>query len=160
VDLLAFAEFRVIGELDTTSTSLGDSFTVNEIKQRTKETSGRVENGKSVSWFLGVKDMTTPNGESVPESPGDVKIRFTFNDGNQGWHYAWQSHRMTRMTEHQLHIVILAADNSAPTNKEEKNYVCIAEESAAPFNMHCRRKRKRCPILSYISQIIAILTSN
>jgi hypothetical protein len=41
-------------------------------------------------------------------------MRFVFNDGNQGWHCAWQGHRMTGMTRHQLRITVLAGSNRRP----------------------------------------------
>jgi hypothetical protein len=139
VDILAFAEFCVVGDPnDQATTSLGDSFTVDEIKQRTKETCAR-NDSQSVSWFLGVQDTKNKAVESSPS--GETTMRFVFNDGNQGWHYAWQSHRMTRMTQHQLRIIVLAGSNRPG---KQLSYVCIAEEAATPFNMHCRRKRNRC----------------
>jgi hypothetical protein len=81
-------------------------------------------------WFPGSVSKST-----FDASRNNVKTNFCFNLGNQGWHYAWQSHRMTCSTEHELHIFILAAPSHST------NFTCMCELSSPPFDMHYRRKR-------------------
>jgi hypothetical protein len=65
----------------------------------------------SNSWFLGA--IVT---SSTTADQNKVVVAFSFNEDNQGWHYAWQSHPMARQTKHCLHVFILAA------RREERSY--------------------------------------
>jgi hypothetical protein len=76
---------------------------------------------------------------SVDQDQKQVRTVFSFNKGNQGWHYAWQSHRKTHATQHELHIFILAG------SKHSSFFTCVCELSSPEFDIHCRRKRKASP---------------
>jgi hypothetical protein len=134
VDILAFAQFRVCPSPASAEVLLGSSFPFDEIVNRSRGTSHN-PGGKALNpWFPGVVlDTKAVNSQTVT-------VTFSFNEGNQGWHYAWQSHRMTRQTRHCLHVFVLAARRDQQTS-----FTCVVELFSPSFDIFCRRKRPRNP---------------
>ena len=136
LDLMAFAEFRPKdpAQWQWRGVTLGDTMSLEDIFQRTRSRGSSAAGGRKVlnPWFPG-----TITRSSVDDSRRKIDATFSFNQGNQGWHYAWQSHRMTRMTEHCLYVFILAGQ------KLQGTFTCVSELSSPAFDIHCRRKRSR-----------------
>jgi hypothetical protein len=110
---------------------LGTAMPFAEIVNRSRGTSHN-PGGKALNpWFPGVIVSTTSD-------QNNVVLTFSFNEGSQGWHYAWQSHRMTRQTRHCLHVFILAARRD-----EQSTFTCVVELFSPSFDIFCRRKRTR-----------------
>jgi hypothetical protein len=133
---MAFAEFRPRdpAQCQWRSIQLGDSMPFDAIVQRSRGTGAPGQNAIN-PWFPGAL-----NSRADKETK-KVATVFSFNQGNGGWHYAWQSHRMTRTTEHCLYVFIFAGQ------KQHGNFTCVSQLSSAPFDIHCRRKRCRYQIM-------------
>jgi hypothetical protein len=129
LDLMAFCEFRP-NDPEPSGTHLGNTYAFADIITRSRGTGHNPGDKALHPWFPGSVMQSNIDGDK-----GQVRTLFSFNKGNQGWHYAWQSHRMTRATQHELHIFILAG------SKNSSFFTCVCELSSPPFDIHCRRKR-------------------
>jgi hypothetical protein len=130
LDLMAFCEFRPHDEESNYGVSLGNTYAFADIITRSRGTGHNPGEKALHPWFPGSVIKS-----SIDHSLNEVNMHFSFNKGNQGWHYAWQSHRMTRATKHELHIFILAG------SKHTSFFTCVCDLSSPAFDIHCRRKR-------------------
>jgi hypothetical protein len=132
LELMAFCEFRPSGDSETPcgGVALGNTFAFPDIIERSRGTGHNPGDKALHPWFPGSVLKSSVNTDA-----SKVETAFSFNKGNQGWHYAWQSHRMTRATKHELHIFILAG------TKGSIMFTCVCELSSPAFDIHCRRKR-------------------
>ena len=79
----------------------------------------------------------------------------SFNKDNQGWNYAWHSHRQKRDLEHHFRIFVLCTHTQAAgtnknnsididaTPKSRPGLSCVAAVKSPGFSIYCRRKRSR-----------------
>jgi hypothetical protein len=125
---MAFCEFRPNDGEAQGGVALGNTFAFADIITRSRGTGHNPGEKALHPWFPGSVATSTVDSNCV-------STFFSFNKGNQGWHYAWQSHRMTRATKHELHIFILAGA------KNSNVFTCVCELSSPAFDIHCRRKR-------------------
>jgi hypothetical protein len=126
VDLMAFCEFRPVNDNNTLNrVRVGHSYPLTEIH-------GNTAGENRDRWFPGAILKSAPSDSLTTQTR-----TFAFNQSNQGWHYAWQSHKMTRNTKHELHIFILAQAKESPSG-----VTCVCELSSPLFDIQCRRKRR------------------
>jgi hypothetical protein len=150
LDLMAFGEFRPADPSVSSGVRLGHTFAFDDIMNRSRGTGHNPGEKALHPWFPGAV-LTS----SLDKEKNQLRLRFAFNKGNQGWHYAWQSQRNTRTAKHELHIFILAG------SKQTSSFTCVCELSSLAFDIHCRRKRNAIAnqagnlLMSFANQTIA-----
>jgi hypothetical protein len=136
IDILAFAQFRVCTSPASSDVLLGTAMPFAEIVNRSRGTSHN-PGGKALNpWFPGVIVSTTSDQNSAVAA-------FSFNAASKGWHYAWQSHRMTRETRHCLHVFILTARREGRSTSMK--FKCVVELFSPSFDM-CSRQKQRSKV--------------
>jgi hypothetical protein len=146
LDLMAFCEFRPEGFESPCGVRLGKTFAFADIIARSRGTGHHSSEKALHPWFPGsvVKSSFDPE-------LNQVQTNFSFNLGNQGWHYAWQSHRMTSATKHELHVFLLAAPSHST------NFTCMCELSSPGFDIHYRRKKTTSPTKASVADSLMSL---
>jgi hypothetical protein len=136
---MAFAEFRPVGpalsaiESETkTFVKLGTVFSFADVLEQSRGTGHNPGDKALRPWFPG----NVINSETSKDK-NQLALRFSFNSSNQGWHYAWQSNRMSRTAKHELHVFILAGSGT----KQSSTFTCVCELSSNTFDVRCRKKK-------------------
>jgi hypothetical protein len=135
LDIISFAEFRPYDRNTGHQVALGQVYQLSDIVRFSRGASGTGQNAEEKAlnpWFPG----SVIDTESQVEENW-VRTTFAFNQTNQGWHYAWQSHRMTRDTKHCLHVFVLAG------SKSNGAFTVVSDIISPPFQIYCRRKREK-----------------
>jgi hypothetical protein len=139
LEVIVFAEFRKHAKpAEGFNVKIGNTYSHEDIMRYSREEGAAQERGLS-PWFPATVFGSQICGSQTRSREDEGFTSFCFNQSNQGWHYAWQSHRMTRDTKHVLHAFALAGTKSSGT------FAVVAEVCSPPFRLFCRRKRRVIP---------------